>query len=88
MKFVRKRESEAISDSVDSKLSLSAQYFKVSTINGLERKIMYNLSSVKNLPILKNRNERNLGPVLSLVLNKKPFLLFKREGRTKQLTCK
>ena len=37
---LRKRESEAISNSVDSKLSLSAQYFKVSTINVLERKII------------------------------------------------
>ena len=36
---LRKRESEAISNSVDSKLSLSAQYFKVSTINILERKL-------------------------------------------------
>ena len=40
MKFVRKRESEAISDSADSKLSLSAQYFKVSTINVWERNII------------------------------------------------
>ena len=59
----------------------------LSTINVLKKKIIKNLSSVKNLPIFKNRNKRNLGPVLSLVLDKKP-LLFKREGRTKQLIYK
>ena len=35
---LRKRESEAIFNSVDSNLSLSAQCFKVSTINVLETK--------------------------------------------------
>ena len=62
-------------------------FLKISTINVLKTKIIKNLPSEKNLPVLKNCNDRNLGPVLSLVRSKKP-LLFKREGRTKQLTCK
>ena len=62
-------------------------FFEISTINVLKAKIIKNVPSEKNLPVLKNGNDRNLGPVLSLVRNKKP-LVFKTEGRTNQLTCK
>ena len=62
-------------------------FFEISTINVLKAKIIKNLPSEKNLPVLKNGNDRNLGPVLSLVRSKKP-LVFKTEGRTNQLTCK
>ena len=69
-------------------ISLSVQCFEVSIINILKRKITKNLSSVKNLPIFTNRNERNLVLSCPWSTTINLFQLFKKEGRTKQLTCK